>query len=192
MYLRLQSSVHSLDYLLGWLIAGTRGGPNRARIIEALKQSSFNTNQLAAFLKISYKTAKEHLEVLEKNKIVIGVYDRGATAYFLSQTMQENYLTFEKLLKKIDERSNSTRQTSVANELEMREIKIGFRQNHSICKQFRVGTGVDFEKDFSDLIKPLTAEAYLAETTGVYSLTSKGKTFIKDTVDTLRYRETEL
>jgi hypothetical protein len=58
--------------------------------------------------------------------------------------------------------------------------------------EFRVGTDVDFEKDFSDLIKPLTAEAYLVETNGVYSLTRKGKTFIKDTVDTLRYKETEL
>ena len=50
---------------------------------------------------------------------------------------RENYLTFEKLVGKIDERSNGrkTSQTLVANELEVREIKIGFGQNHSICKQ---------------------------------------------------------
>ena len=58
--------------------------------------------------------------------------------------------------------------------------------------EFRVGAGVDFKNGFSDLIKPLTDEAYIVETNGAYSLTSKGKTFIKDTVDTLRYKETEL
>jgi cation diffusion facilitator family transporter len=69
-----------------------------------------------------------------------------------------------------------------------------FRPNYmpAAFTEFRVGTGVDFENDFSDLIKPLTDEAYIVETNGVYSLTSKGKTFIKDTVDTLRYKETEL
>jgi hypothetical protein len=51
---------------------------------------------------------------------------------------------------------------------------------------------VDFDADFSDLIKPLVDVAYIVETNGAYSLSSKGKTFIKDTVDTLRYKETEL
>jgi len=58
--------------------------------------------------------------------------------------------------------------------------------------EFRFGAGVDFENDFSVLIKPLVDAAYIIETNGAYSLTSKGKTFIKDTVDTLRYKETEL
>ncbi len=58
--------------------------------------------------------------------------------------------------------------------------------------EFSVGTDVDFDADFSDLIKPLIDEAYIVETNSAYSLTSKGKTFIKDTMDTLRYKETEL
>ena len=62
----------------------------------------------------------------------------------------------------------------------------------AVFNEFRVGTGVDFEDNFSDLIKPLTEEAYIVLTNGVYSLTSKGKTFIRDTIDTLRYKETEL
>ena len=62
----------------------------------------------------------------------------------------------------------------------------------AVFNEFRVGTGIDFEDNFSDLIKPLIEEAYIVETNGVYSLTSKGKTFIKDTVDSLWYKETEL
>ncbi len=129
LYLRMEASARSLNYLLGWLIAGTRGGPNRARIIETLKQSPLNINQLAVALKISYKTAKEHCDILEKNHIVTTLALKGGiTTYALSQTMRENYLTFEKLVGKIDERSNGrkTSQTLVANELELREIKIGF------------------------------------------------------------------
>lgn len=75
MYLGMQANARSLNYLLGWLIAGTRGGPNRARIIEALRQSSLNTNQIAAVLRISYKTAKTQLETLEKNRIVTCSYE---------------------------------------------------------------------------------------------------------------------
>ena len=35
--LKMSANARSLKYLLGWLIAGTRGGPTRAKIILALK-----------------------------------------------------------------------------------------------------------------------------------------------------------
>jgi predicted ArsR family transcriptional regulator len=106
-----QVSARSLNHLLGWLIAGTRGGPNRARIIEALTHSPLNINQLALVLKISYKTAKEHCEILEKNHIVTALAVKGGTTtYCLSQTMLQNYQTFEKLLTKINERAESSKQ----------------------------------------------------------------------------------
>ncbi len=100
----MRANARPIKYLLYWLIVGTRGGPTRLKIIDALNQSSLNANQLAAVLKISYKTTKGHLEILEKNKIVIGSVDSGGiTTYILSQTMQDNYAVFEKLLKKVDE-----------------------------------------------------------------------------------------
>jgi DNA-binding transcriptional ArsR family regulator len=102
MNLGMRSNARSLEYSLGWLIAGTKGGPTRAKIIKALKQASLNTNQIAIALKISYKTAEKNLEVLEKNKIVTTIADKGGiTTYFLSQTMQDNYAIFEKLSKNV-------------------------------------------------------------------------------------------
>jgi DNA-binding transcriptional ArsR family regulator len=94
-------NVRSLKYLLGWLIAGTRGGPTRAKIIEALKETPQNANQLATMLKMDYKTMRHHLEVLEKNKIVTSVGDRYGATYFLSQIMEDNYGLFEEIMKKI-------------------------------------------------------------------------------------------
>jgi DNA-binding transcriptional ArsR family regulator len=97
----MSSNARSLKYLLGWLIAGTRGGPTRAKMIEALKESPQNANQLATLLKMDYKTMRHHLEVLEKNKIITSVGDRYGATYFLSQTMEDNYAMFEEIVKKI-------------------------------------------------------------------------------------------
>jgi DNA-binding transcriptional ArsR family regulator len=97
----MSSNARSLKYLLGWLIAGTRGGPTRAKIIEALKESPQNANQLATLLKMDYKTMRHHLEVLEKNKIITSMGDRYGATYFLSQVMEDNYVLFEEIVKKI-------------------------------------------------------------------------------------------
>ena len=71
----MSANTRSLKYLLGWLIAGTRGGPTRAKIIESLKETPANANQLAIGLKMDYKTMRHHLDVLEKNKLIISVGD---------------------------------------------------------------------------------------------------------------------
>jgi len=97
----MSANARTLKYLLGWLIAGTRGGPTRAKIIEALKKTPQNANQLATMLKMDYKTMRHHLEVLEKNKIITSIGDRYGATYFLSQTMEENYAMFEEIMKKI-------------------------------------------------------------------------------------------
>ncbi len=91
----------SLKYLLGWLIVGTRGGPTRAKMIEILKETPQNANQLATSLKMDYKTMRHHLDVLEKNKIITSVGDRYGATYFLSQVMEDNYALFEEIVKKI-------------------------------------------------------------------------------------------
>ena len=100
----MSSNARSLKYLLGWLIAGTRGGPTRAKIIEALKETPQNANQLATLLKMDYTTMRHHLEVLEKNKMLTSVGDRYGATYFLSQTMEDNYVMFEEIMKKIGKR----------------------------------------------------------------------------------------
>jgi len=97
----MSANARSLKYLLGWLIAGTRGGPTRAKMILALKKMPQNANQLATLLKMDYKTIRHHLEVLEKNRIVTSVGDRYGETYFLSQTMEDNFVLFEEIMNKI-------------------------------------------------------------------------------------------
>jgi len=90
-----------LKYLLGWLIAGTRGGLTRAKMIMALKEAPQNANQLANLLKMDYRTIRHHLRILEKNRIIVSAGEGYGTTYFLSPVMEENYPLFEEILKKI-------------------------------------------------------------------------------------------
>jgi DNA-binding transcriptional ArsR family regulator len=97
----MSTSGRPLKYLLGWLIAGTRGGVTRARIIETLKETPQNANQLANLLQLDYRTIRHHLKVLEKNKIITSAGEGYGTTYFLSQAMEENYALFEEIVNKI-------------------------------------------------------------------------------------------
>ena len=97
----MAASARPFKYLLGWLIAGTRGGATRAKIIETLKETPQNANQLANLLEMDYRTIRHHLVVLEKNRIITYAGDRSGTTYFLAPGMEDNYALFEEILKKI-------------------------------------------------------------------------------------------
>jgi len=97
----MSAATRPLKYLLGWLIAGTRGGATRAEIIKSIHETPQNANQIATALKVDYKTVRYHLEVLEKNRIVTSVGDKYGATYFLSQSLEDNYSVFEEILKKI-------------------------------------------------------------------------------------------
>jgi DNA-binding transcriptional ArsR family regulator len=90
--------------LLWYLIAGTKGGINRAKIIKLINDRPYNANQLTEQLGLDYKTVRHHLKVLEKNNIVTssGSGDKKYGAmYFLSKLMEDNYEIFEEIWAKI-------------------------------------------------------------------------------------------
>jgi DNA-binding transcriptional ArsR family regulator len=97
----LDKSTRSLKYLLGWLIAGTRGGASRAKIIESLSETPQNANQLATQLGMDYRTIRHHLKVLEKNKIITTAGEGYGTTYFLAPVLEENYGVFEEILNRM-------------------------------------------------------------------------------------------
>lgn len=87
--------------LLWYLIAGTRGGETRGKIIELLNKTPSNANKIAEMLNLDYKTVRHHLEVLEKNNIITAV-NKGnyGAVYFLSEIMKANLQIFNEILKK--------------------------------------------------------------------------------------------
>ena len=97
--------MHEVERALYWIIVGTMGGKNRARIIKELIKKPQNTNQLSKTLKLDFKTVQHHLKVLEKNKLV--TYKGGggfAKIYFLSQMLEENIDSFNKIFNQIEKK----------------------------------------------------------------------------------------
>lgn len=81
--------------LLWYLVAGTRGGETRGKIIEFLKKNPSNANKIAEILKLDYKTVRHHLDVLEKNNVITAINKgRYGAVYFLSEDMKANYNLF--------------------------------------------------------------------------------------------------
>jgi predicted ArsR family transcriptional regulator len=97
----MSASARPLKYILGWLIAGTKGGFTRANIIKSIHETPQNANQLANTLKLDYKTVRYHLEILVKNRIAMSIGDKYGATYFLSQAMEDNYSMVEEIMNKI-------------------------------------------------------------------------------------------
>ncbi|AIS32982.1 MULTISPECIES: winged helix-turn-helix domain-containing protein [Methanobacterium] len=87
--------------MLWYLIAGTRGGVNRAKIINFLNQRPYNVNQLAEMLDVDYKTIRYHIDVLEENEIVTPGGEKYGTMYFLTSKMEDNYQTFLEIWEEV-------------------------------------------------------------------------------------------
>jgi DNA-binding transcriptional ArsR family regulator len=89
--------------ILWYLIAGSRGGINRARIIEALHDRPYNVNQLSLELDLDYKTIQHHIKILKDHNIIVN--SSGEKKYgemiFLTNRMEENYPIFVEIQSKM-------------------------------------------------------------------------------------------
>jgi DNA-binding transcriptional ArsR family regulator len=88
--------------VLWYLIGSTKGGANRARILELINSHPANPNQISTELKLAYKTIIHHLSVLTENGLIItdNKESYGAT-YYLTPLMEKNYNSFMEILAKI-------------------------------------------------------------------------------------------
>jgi hypothetical protein len=71
--------------LLWLLIASTRGGVNRARIMILPHKKSYNVNQLAEFLSLDYTTVRHHLEGHDSSFSFFSFLVEEPDTYILSQ-----------------------------------------------------------------------------------------------------------
>ena len=85
----------SVERILWWLFAGSAGADTRSRVLRAIREQPRNAQQLAQALKVDYTTVRHHLRVMEKNGLVTTTGDRYGKLYFLSNTMESHWATFE-------------------------------------------------------------------------------------------------
>src|SRR5207249_7648385 len=95
----------SMDRRLWYLIARTRGGINRARILWSLHERPYNANDLATRLALDYKTIRHHLDVLRENDCVMTLGNESyGTLYSLSPRLQVHFEDFLQIWRRIESR----------------------------------------------------------------------------------------
>ena len=93
--------------LLWFLFAGSRGGENRIKIIDLLKERPQNINQLAEAMRVDYKAVQHHIGVLEKNNMVTRTGEKYGVLYFISNYLEVNIEAFNEVRAAIDKRYRS-------------------------------------------------------------------------------------
>ena len=94
--------------ILWWLLAGTRGGTNRARLLRAIHQRPYNNNQLAKLLDLDFKTTRHHLELLLENGVLVAQGEGYGRVFFLSKDAEFHLEEIEKIWAEIGHTGIST------------------------------------------------------------------------------------
>ena len=87
--------------LLWWILVGSVGGLNRARILNEITKTPRNANELANLLKLNYKTTRHHLSILEKNRLITTIGNKYGIMYFPSELLEENMHFYKEIWSKI-------------------------------------------------------------------------------------------
>ena len=98
------ASETSWKRLLWYVLAGSRGGPNRGRIINFLRKEPYNVNRLAEALNVHYRVAEHHIRALEKNRLVSSAGEKYGRLYFLSPEMEAHLRIFDEIWGQVQPR----------------------------------------------------------------------------------------
>jgi DNA-binding transcriptional ArsR family regulator len=90
-----------MEKALWYLLAGTRGGTNRVRIIRALGERPRNANQLSECLDVDYTTVRHHLDMLLEHDVVETSGDHYGTLYFLTDRFERHREEFERITERL-------------------------------------------------------------------------------------------
>lgn len=87
--------------ILWSIIAGTRGGINRAKILNLVKDTPMNANKIATVLNLDHKTVIHHVKILSKNELVLKDEKEYGAEYHLTEIMKDNQSVLEEIMTKI-------------------------------------------------------------------------------------------
>ncbi|WP_435344283.1 winged helix-turn-helix domain-containing protein [Haloarchaeobius sp. HRN-SO-5] len=91
-----------MEGVLWYVLASSRGGPTRVRIVRLLDERPRNANQLATALDMDYTTIRHHLDVLMDNNVVERSGDEYAAVYMFTDAARSNWETVEDVLDTVD------------------------------------------------------------------------------------------
>jgi DNA-binding transcriptional ArsR family regulator len=91
-----------MEKALWYLLAGTRGGENRAHIIRLVDERPRNANKLAEELDVDYNTVRHHLDVLLEHDVVERGGDDYGAMYFLTDRFDHHRAVFEEITDELE------------------------------------------------------------------------------------------
>lgn len=91
-----------MDGVLWHLLASSRGGPSRVRILRALDERPRNANELAEKLDLDYTTVRHHLDVLMDNNVVERTGDDYAVPYLITDRTRAHWDTVEEIFDTVE------------------------------------------------------------------------------------------
>jgi predicted ArsR family transcriptional regulator len=91
-----------MEAALWYVLTGTRGGPNRVRLLRTIDERPRNANQLADDLDLDYKTVRHHLDVLVENDIVQSSGDEYGAVYLPTDQAQDHWETVEDIIEEVE------------------------------------------------------------------------------------------
>ena len=91
-----------MEAALWYVLSGTRGGANRARILRAVDERPRNANQLAEALDLDYKTVRHHLDVLADNDVITDSGDDYGKVYLPSEAARVHWEIVEEILEEVN------------------------------------------------------------------------------------------
>ena len=90
--------------LLWFIFTGSRGGINRLKIVNLLKQQPYNANQLAKEMNLDYKAIIHHIRILEKNNIIIKIGEKYNVTFFISNFLEVNMESYNEIVQKLEQK----------------------------------------------------------------------------------------
>lgn len=91
-----------MEAVLWYVLTGTRGGTNRARLLRALDERPRNPNQLAEALDLDYKTVRHHLEVLVEHDVVERSGEEYGAIYLPTDRARRHWDVIEEIIGHVE------------------------------------------------------------------------------------------
>ena len=92
-----------MEGVLWYVLASSRGGPTRTRILRALEERPRNANQLAEALELDYTTIRHHLDVLMDNGVVERSGDEYGAVYYPTERVRHEWDVVETIIERVEE-----------------------------------------------------------------------------------------
>ena len=118
-----------MDGVLWYVLASSRGGPTRVRILRAIEERPRNANQLATELDLDYTTIRHHLDVLMDNNVVRRSGEEYAAVYLFTDQVRSNWDVVEEILRTVDPEGEAERMEERATEERTSEERDGEKRD---------------------------------------------------------------